>query len=115
VRPLRIAVASDLHIGSPFTGIEKLDQIVARINAGRPDIIVLLGDFVIQGVTGGKFVPPEATAARLANLHAPLGVFAVLGNDDWWLDAQRVSRSLRSARRASGRASSRLASAFHRK
>jgi predicted MPP superfamily phosphohydrolase len=97
VRPLRIAVVSDLHIGSPFTGIEKLDQIVAEINAGRPDVIVLLGDFVIQGVTGGKFVPPEATAARLANLHAPLGVFAVLGNHDWWLDAQRVSRSLRSA------------------
>lgn len=91
--PLRIAIASDLHIGSPYTGVEKLDRLVARINAGRPDIIVLLGDFVIQGVVGGQFVPPETIAARLGHLRAPGGVYAVLGNHDWWLDAPRVIRA----------------------
>ena len=95
-RPLRIAVASDLHIGSPYTGVEKLERVVARINAGRPDVVVLLGDFVIQGVAGGQFVTPEAIAAGLGKLRAPLGVYAVLGNHDWWLDAPRVIRAFQS-------------------
>ncbi|HYC61096.1 MAG TPA: metallophosphoesterase [Thermoanaerobaculia bacterium] len=95
--PIRIAVVSDLHIGSPYTGVEKLDRVVATINAGRPDMVVLLGDFVIQGVKGGRFVPPERIAEGLRNLRAPLGVYAVLGNHDWWLDASRVRRALESA------------------
>lgn len=95
--PLRIAIASDLHVGSPYTGVEKLDRLVARINSGRPDIIVLLGDFVIQGVVGGRFVPPETIAARLGHLRARAGVYAVLGNHDWWLDAPRVIRAFERA------------------
>lgn len=92
-KPLRIAIASDLHIGSPYTGVAKLERIVEQINAGRPDVIVLLGDFVIQGVTGGQFVPPETIAKKLAGLRAPLGVYAVLGNHDHWLDGPRVARA----------------------
>jgi len=95
--PVRIAIVSDLHIGSPFTGVEKLERVVTTINAGRPDMVVLLGDFVIQGVAGGRFVPPERIAKELRELRAPLGVFAVLGNHDWWLDAPRVRRALESA------------------
>ncbi|HEY0158688.1 MAG TPA: metallophosphoesterase [Thermoanaerobaculia bacterium] len=96
-RPLRIAIASDLHIGSPHTGVAKLERIVERINAGKPDVVVLLGDFVIQGVIGGSFVPPETIAAHLGRLRAPLGVYAVLGNHDWWLDAPRMIRAFESA------------------
>lgn len=95
--PIRIAIVSDLHIGSPYTHIEKLDQIVKLVNAGRPDVVVLLGDFVIQGVMGGTFVPPETIADHLSRLRAPLGTYAVLGNHDWWLSAPRVERALRSA------------------
>jgi uncharacterized protein len=94
--PLRIAVVSDLHIGSPYVGIPKLERLVAEINEGRPDLVVLLGDFVIQGVKGGRFVPPEQIASRLALLEAKHGVYAVLGNHDWWLDAPRVARAFRS-------------------
>jgi uncharacterized protein len=89
--PLRIAIVSDLHVGSPFTGMRKLETLVQRINDGRPDVIVLLGDYVIQGVKGGKFVAPEAMAKTLAGLRAPLGVYGVLGNHDWWLDGPRVA------------------------
>ena len=45
----------------------------------------------------GRFVPPETTAARLAGLHAPHGVVAVLGNHDWWLDGPRVRGDLERA------------------
>ncbi|MEO8449520.1 MAG: metallophosphoesterase [Gemmatimonadota bacterium] len=93
-RPLRIAVLTDLHVGSPFNGLGKLRAIVARTNAAKPDIICILGDLVIQGVIGGRFVPPEAIAKELAGLRAPAGVIAVLGNHDGWLGHDRVQHDL---------------------
>jgi predicted MPP superfamily phosphohydrolase len=94
---LRVAVVSDLHIGSPYVDVEKLERMVTEINAAQPHVVVLLGDFVIQDVAGGEFVSPEVIASRLRRLRAPLGVYAVLGNHDWWLDAPRVVKALRSA------------------
>lgn len=96
-RPLSIAVLTDLHVGSPFNGVDKLRAVVARTNAARPDVIFILGDLVIQGVTGGRFVPPEAIAVELASLRAPAGVLAVLGNHDAWLDHDRVRRAVEHA------------------
>lgn len=55
------------------------------------------GDFVIQGVLGGQPVAPEDIAGVLARLTAPLGVFATLGNHDWWLDGERVRKALETA------------------
>jgi len=95
--PLRIVALADLHTGAPHVTVEKLRDIVAAVNATRPDLIVLLGDYVIHGVVGGRFVEPEPTAAALRDLRAPLGVFAVLGNHDWWYDGARVTRALEGA------------------
>jgi predicted MPP superfamily phosphohydrolase len=92
-----VAIISDLHTGSPFNGLDKLRPIVDRINAARPDATFILGDLVIQDVVGGSFVPPEDIAAELKRLRAPLGVFAVLGNHDVWLDAPRVRNALQGA------------------
>jgi predicted MPP superfamily phosphohydrolase len=91
---LRIAVLADLHVGSPFNGIEKLREIVDRTNAARPDVVCILGDLVIQGVIGGRFVPPEETAAELRRLRAAAGSVAVLGNHDGWLSHDRVRDAL---------------------
>lgn len=74
-----------------------LRRVVAGISAARPDIILLPGDFVIQGVIGGQAVSPEDIADELRMLKAPLGVYATLGNHDWWLDGQRVRKALESA------------------
>ena len=95
--PLRIAVLTDLHVGSFRNGLDRLDDVVARTNAQNPDLVVILGDLVIHDVMLGRFVPPEATAARLAGLRAPLGVMAVLGNHDWWYDGVRVRAVLEKA------------------
>jgi predicted MPP superfamily phosphohydrolase len=95
--PLRIAVLTDLHVGSFRNGLDRLDEVVARTNAERPDLVVILGDLVIHEVLLGRFVPPETTAAHLAGLHAPHGVVAVLGNHDWWLDGPRVRGDLERA------------------
>lgn len=92
---LRVAVLTDLHVGSPRHGVEMLRRIVRETNALKPHVIVLLGDLVTQGVLGGRFVEPERIARVLEGLEAPLGTHAVLGNHDWWFDAERVRRALR--------------------
>jgi len=96
-QPVRLALVSDIHAGAPFITSAKIDAVVSAIQDENPDAIVLLGDYVIQGVFGGDFMTPENLAPHLARLHAPLGVYGVLGNHDWWLDGARVRRALRSA------------------
>lgn len=77
--------------------MDKVREIVASVNAARPDLIVLLGDYVIHGVVGGRRLDIESTAAALRDLRAPLGVFAVLGNHDWWYDGPRTPRAREAA------------------
>jgi len=91
---LRIALLSDLHVGSPYWDLAALSRLVERTNAERPDLVLLGGDYQINGVKGGVFVPAEPIAARLGKLRAPLGVFAVLGNHEWWNDGERMRRAL---------------------
>ncbi|HEV2765064.1 MAG TPA: metallophosphoesterase, partial [Pyrinomonadaceae bacterium] len=57
-----------------------------------PDLVVMPGDFVIQDVVGGRYITPEAIAAHLKEMRAALGVYAVLGNHDWWDDGPRIIR-----------------------
>jgi len=90
-------VIADLHVGSPFNGMAKVDAIVETVRESRPDMVLLAGDYVIQGVLGGRFVPPETIAPVLGRMSAPLGVWAVLGNHDWWLDGPRVRGALEAA------------------
>ena len=80
-RPLRIAVLSDLHVGSPHIDLKHLELIVETTNAQNPDLVLLLGDYVTDGYY--ERVPPTTLAPVLGRLSARLGVFAVLGEDDW--------------------------------
>lgn len=96
-RGLRVAVLADIHAGAPYIDRAKLRRIVDMTNAARPDAVVFLGDLVIQGVKGGRFIPPEDTCAILRDLRAPLGLYAVLGNHDYWLDSRRVADALSGA------------------
>jgi predicted MPP superfamily phosphohydrolase len=93
---LRVAVLADLHVGSPFNGIDKLEQIVDLTLEAKPDLILLAGDYVIHGVVGGKFVEPETIAKGLQRLAAPLGVFAVLGNHDQRQGAGEIRAAMES-------------------
>ena len=92
--PLKVAFVADLHVGAPHVGLEDIKALVERINAARPDLILLGGDFAVAFVVGDKQIPPAGIAARLGRLSAPLGVFAVLGNHDWWTDGETVREAL---------------------
>jgi predicted MPP superfamily phosphohydrolase len=91
---LKIAIISDIHTGGPFINDQKLRQIVARTNQLQPDLIVLLGDYMSPNSWHSHRVEPEVTAAFLKDLHAPLGVYSVLGNHDWWYNGTKVRRAL---------------------
>jgi uncharacterized protein len=96
-RPLRVVLVSDLHVGAPYHGLSRLPSTVDRINATNPDLICIAGDIVTLGVVGGRFTPPEPIARELRRLHAPGGVFAVLGNHDRQFNGPRVRAALESA------------------
>jgi predicted MPP superfamily phosphohydrolase len=90
---LRIAVIADIHTGGPFIDDEKLKKIVATTNELNADLIVLLGDYMSPNSWHSHRVEPEVTAASLKDLKAPLGVYAILGNHDWWYDGEKVRRA----------------------
>lgn len=94
---IRIAALADLHVGSPFNHLDNLRRVVDVTMAAKPDLILLLGDFITHGVLGGSYVDPEKIAEGLTRLSAPLGVFAVLGNHDHWDGSRRIVDAFRSA------------------
>ncbi len=87
----RILLITDIHAGSPYIGEAKLNKMVEMANAQNPDIVLLGGDYVIQGVLGGTFMTPEAIAEFLSQLQSSDGSYAVLGNHDWWDDAKHIT------------------------
>ncbi|MFM9941343.1 MAG: metallophosphoesterase [Hyphomicrobiaceae bacterium] len=85
---VRLAVIADLHAGEPYMGPGRIAEIVARSNALEADAILLLGDFAAGHKWQTRRVTAREWSMELAALKAPLGVHAVLGNHDWWADAQ---------------------------
>ena len=87
---VKIAVLSDIHAGSAFIDERKLRLIVDRTNQLQPDLIVILGDYIAGNGRGSRRMEPEVFAPILKNLHAPFGVYSVLGNHDWWYNGTKV-------------------------
>ena len=84
--PLRIAVLSDIHANAPFVSLANIRRFVRRANALGADIVLLPGDFCYGALPGWERPSRAEVAEELAALHAPLGVFAVMGNHDWQED-----------------------------
>jgi uncharacterized protein len=91
---LRIAVLSDIHAGGWFIDDKKLRTIVQRTNQLQPDLIVILGDYMSGNSQTSDRVEPEVFGATLKDFQAPLGVYSVLGNHDWWYSGAKVRRGL---------------------
>jgi uncharacterized protein len=94
---LRVAVIADLHTGAPYVSPAKVSRVVERVNAEGPDLVALLGDYVDRQVAGATGVAPDAVAAALGRLRAPLGVTAVLGNHDWTEGGREIASALSGA------------------
>ena len=87
--PLRVAVASDLHVGLLVMN-QWLADIIGTVNSTGPDVVLLVGDIVDSDVTRAQ---EEDLPGQLEKLSAPLGVFAVLGNHEFYSGAEEAARS----------------------
>jgi uncharacterized protein len=92
---LRVAFFSDLHAGAPHVDRDYIENLIFRINSESPDLVLIGGDLVIHGIVGGRPIPIRDVASLLSKLSAPLGVFAVLGNHDWWHGGNEISLALK--------------------
>jgi hypothetical protein len=73
-----LAAVSDLHLDSRRDG-KRLTALAAQVDSLEPDLVVLLGD-----IFEGHNPPPPELLAQLGRLRAPLGVWAVLGNHEFF-------------------------------
>ncbi|MBI5277597.1 MAG: metallophosphoesterase [Burkholderiales bacterium] len=96
---LKVAVAADWHVSHrAFWRVmtpERARAIVADINAAQPDVVLLPGDFFASEIDDpSQAVPAQQVVDILGSLRAKHGVFAVLGNHDWWQDAPGLAAAL---------------------
>ncbi len=75
---LRIAQISDIHIGETLNGAY-LSRLVEKVNALGADIIAVTGDLV-----DGSVARLRDDVAPLAGLRAPMGVYFVTGNHEYY-------------------------------
>ena len=97
-RKLTITVIADLHAGGPDMPLPNVQRIVDTANALKSDVIVMLGDYIARYQFAVERISDPVWAAELARLQAPLGVWAILGNHDWWYDLAGVRNALAEVR-----------------
>ena len=84
---LRVGQLTDSHLGMPHSA-RNLAWAVAQMHRERPDILAFTGDFVSrQGAIA-------SLGWLLKGLSAPLGMFAVPGNHDYWEGLPEVQAQL---------------------
>jgi predicted MPP superfamily phosphohydrolase len=93
---LRIAQISDIHMGG-WMNSGRLGHIVELITQEKPDILLLTGDFLI----GHEFnSDSEQHLQEIINVLSPLTKivpsFGILGNHDYWTNADAVREMLMS-------------------
>jgi uncharacterized protein len=93
----RIAVLSDFHY-DPLFSVHPIHASIPMVNDLRPDLIALTGDFVSMPLlTKGDAKAARASepcAQLLQQMKAPHGLWAVLGNHDFFTDPSRVAAAL---------------------
>lgn len=75
----RIVQISDIHAGV-WLPDDRLETVVAMVNAQHPDLVAITGDFV----TLTYLEAPDHIVPEMSMLRARDGVAAVLGNHDYW-------------------------------
>jgi predicted MPP superfamily phosphohydrolase len=88
---MTIAFLADIHHG-PFTSLEYVASVVRTTLALRPDLIILGGDYSLKDA---KYIGP--CFDLLGGLKAPLGVYGVLGNHDYWHGLEETREGFKSA------------------
>jgi len=89
---IKIALASDLHLGT-VVGPRQLQKMVKQINKVCPDLILFAGDLIDEDP--GLLIKKDM-GKQLQDLRAPLGVFSVTGNHEYFGGIESVTDYLES-------------------
>lgn len=92
---LRVLQISDIHAGEQFMP-GHLGEVVQKILALKPDIVLITGDFVYSSPMMTDEIL-ETTGDLLAQISNSIPTFAVMGNHDHWWDVARVRKMLQRA------------------
>jgi uncharacterized protein len=87
----RIVQLTDIHVDNRMNPA-RLQKITKLVNQQQPDLIVMTGDYVTRRAE--RYLPNLALG--LQHLQAPDGLLAVLGNHDYWMNPQLVTKTLQS-------------------
>ncbi len=92
-----IALLSDFHF-YPYFSVHPIEACISRVNGLSPDLIVLTGDFVSIPQLGGDEEKAASAAEPCADLlrqmQARHGLWAVMGNHDYYTNPSRVTSAL---------------------
>lgn len=73
---IKAVVLADWHLG-PYKKEQWVQKVVDEVNALEPDLVLMLGDYIYGTPSQVDYLSP------IAELEAPLGVYAVTGNHDY--------------------------------
>jgi uncharacterized protein len=98
----KVVAISDIHTGSNYAPIERLRHVVEKTNEQNADLVVLLGDYVSETSRGRRRdraegedgtdlkIPANEIADALQGFRAKYGVYAVIGNHDWYHNERKI-------------------------
>ncbi len=89
---MTVAFLSDFHC-SDLTPPAFLDKAIQATNELAPDLVLLGGDYISHRTA---YIGP--VGEMLSRLNARFGVYAVLGNHDYWVDETAIRKMLAGAR-----------------
>ncbi|MFT0773162.1 metallophosphoesterase [Psychrobacter aquimaris] len=94
-KPLRIAVASDLHIGRLF-GVKAIDRLHQLMIRSGVDMLLMPGDIMDDNTDAFNEYHMEQNLAELCSI-LPRDVYATLGNHDLYGHERPISEALQNA------------------
>ena len=81
---------SDIHIGG-LINAQYIRKIVARVNALKPDLIVITGDLVDMDIN-----KIQAPLQELKNLQSKYGTFFIVGNHEYFHGIEEIIKKVKS-------------------
>lgn len=86
--PLTIVHIADIH-ADEFTDENRMRRYTDKVNDAEPDIVIFAGDLI---TSGSDHI--QAGAEALGMIQSTYGVFAVVGDHDYWTDEQFITEVL---------------------
>ena len=93
-QPITVAIFSDTHFGFDYT-LDDFQKVVDKVNANPPDVLIFAGDLIdnLETYTGDTAM----ISAKLSEMNANIGKYAVFGNHDYGGGAEFKYESIMNA------------------